>query len=603
MTEYFEVHERDGAARIGELRLTESITTPALVDREDIDPAVEGLADHVLRETGSSWPTDRPIPDGDETGLTILPYRGLPAGTPEAVSEAFASDYPEIDAPSAAVVSPDTAAEHGTDAYVLSGAAGLVGHARAFVDGLIDTRRAIPADTALCCSGVATPANAALLVYAGVDLVDPARAIVKGTQGRYLTTDGGTFLDDLAELRCPCPACARPVAEFDREHCLEHNVRALTAELATVRERVRAGRLRDYLEGQVRHSTWQTAAFRLFDEQYAFLETRTPIVRNTDLLATTADAIRRPEIQRFADRVSSRYRSRFDSPLVLVPCSAHKPYSESQSHEQFNRAIRYRAHVVSMTSPIGVVPQELEFTYPAQQYDAAVTGRWSAEEIEFVGDVLTRYLEANDYPRIIAHVPPGGYGDACERAATATDTEFEFTVTDHPTTDESLANLAEALEGESTYRKREREHRTVRAICDYQFGTGAGDALFESFTVESRIPKLRVLADGEDGNGTGEQLATMVPQYGVLALTLAGARQWVESDVPTRVVEIDGFVPRGSVLAPGITGVTGELRVGEEVLIRGPQAFGVGRAAMSGPEMESSTRGIAVSVRHVTERN
>jgi archaeosine synthase len=68
-------------------------------------------------------------------------------------------------------------------------------------------------------------------------------------------------------------------------------------------------------------------------------------------------------------------------------------------------------------------------------------------------------------------------------------------------------------------------------------------------------------------------------------------------------VGIDGFVPRGSVLAPGITDTVGEIRVGDEVLVRGPQAFGVGRAAMSGPEMESSSRGIAVTVRHVEERN
>jgi archaeosine synthase len=221
-----------------------------------------------------------------------------------------------------------------------------------------------------------------------------------------------------------------------------------------------------------------------------------------------------------------------------------------------------------------------------------VTGRWSAEEIEFVASVLSRYLACNDYPRVIAHVPPEGYREVCERAAEATDTEMEFTVPDHPTTDESLTNLAATLEGEPRYGKREREHDTIRAIADYQFGAGAGAALFEDIEVESRIPKLRVLAGSE-------QLATMVPQYGVLALTLAGARRWTDSEIPTRKVEIDGFIPRGSVLAPGITGVEGEIRVGDEVLIDGPRAFGIGRAAMCDREMETSTRGIAVSVRHV----
>jgi archaeosine synthase len=149
-----------------------------------------------------------------------------------------------------------------------------------------------------------------------------------------------------------------------------------------------------------------------------------------------------------------------------------------------------------------------------------------------------------------------------------------------------------------TYRKRTREHNTVRAIADYMFGDGAGDEVFEPGTIQTtaRYPKLQVR------DTDGEQLATMVPQYGALAFTLAGARRWLESDAPTKTVEIDGFVPHGSVLAPGVVDATSEIRVGDEVVVTGPKAFGVGRAEMSGPEMRESTRGIAVEVRHVEER-
>jgi threonine dehydrogenase-like Zn-dependent dehydrogenase len=44
------------------------------------------------------------------------------------------------------------------------------------------------------------------------------------------------------------------------------------------------------------------------------------------------------------------------------------------------------------------------------------------------------------------------------------------------------------------------------------------------------------------------------------------------------------------------------IRVGDEVVVEGPKAFGVGRAEMSGPEMAESTRGVAASVRHVDEQ-
>ncbi|MDY6818381.1 MAG: archaeosine synthase subunit alpha [Halobacteriales archaeon] len=586
MTEYFEVHERDGAARLGELRLADPTTTPA-------------IADELIVDAGSLWSADRPVPEGDEDRLTVLPHRGFPGGTDDEVATSFAVEYPAVDYPSAAVVSPTTVADHDVDAYVLSNAQAIVGHAAAFREAIITVRETIPADTALYLSGVATPRNVATLVAAGVDLVDTDRAVIRGSQGRYLTTEGDYRLEELTELPCSCSAClgAGSIDVFDRDDCIEHNVNALRAALRTVRERIRRGRLRDYLEGQARHEQWCTATFREFDQQWRYLEQRTPVARRADITAASEDTLRRVEIQRFADRVTDRYVDRFDAPLVLVPCSARKPYSDSQSHGQFHDAIKWRGHIVSMTSPIGVVPQELELTYPAQHYDSVVTGRWSAEEIDFVARVLERYLDRTDYARLIAHVPDEGYRSVVERATTDFDGEIAYTVADHPTDEESLANLRAALDGEPRYRKREREHNTVRAIADYQFGEAAGDQLFEDIQTEARYPKHRVLRTD------GTQLATLVPTYGLLALTLAGGRQWVASDAPTKRVEIEAFVPHGSVLAPGVTDASAAIRVGDEVVVDGPAAFGVGRATMTGPEMIGSTRGVAVDVRHVEDQS
>ena len=583
MTEYFEVHERDGAARVGELRLSSPRSTPALVD-------------DVLEDGGSLWSQSREIPDGDESTLTVLPHRAFPGGTATEVQESFAVDYPDVDYPSVAVVSSEHVDDHGTDAYALSDVQSVMGHGAALVEAVVDVREAIPADTALLFSGVATPRNVALLAYAGVDLFDATAAVVKGTEGRYLTTDEAYFLEDLDELPCSCAACQQPREEFTREDCAEHNRNALEAEVAIVRRRIRDGRLRDYIEGQARHDQWLTAAMRELDSQWGYLEERTPILRDAQINAATEDTLRRVEIQRFADRVTTRYRNRFQNPLVLVPCSATKPYSESQSHRQFHDVIQWRGHLVSMTSPIGVVPQELETTYPAQHYDTVVTGRWSEDEKSFVAEVLQRYLERNEYPKIIAHVPDEGYRDIVERVEKRLDLDITYTVDEHPTDDQSLANLSEALSGELKYSKREREHNTVRAIADYLLGDGAGDDLFATIQTTSRYPKIQV-RDSED-----TQLATMVPQYGTLSFTLEGAKRWLESDAPVKRVEIDGFVPHGSVLAPGVVDADEEIRVGDEVIVEGPKAFAVGRAEMFGREMAESTRGIACEIRHVEEK-
>ncbi len=632
MTDYFEVQRRDGPARLADLRLSDPVRTPAVVteaDAENDHPRPAGDEPRaVLHDAGSLWSRDRETPSPDRDRLTVLPHRGFPAGTEPEVEAAFDVTYPDVDAPTAAVVSPRTAENRGTDAYLLSTGVGVADHAEALAEALVATRRAIPDDTALGLAGVATPRTLPALVYAGVDLVDDARAVVRGTQGRYLTRDGAWDLADLGELPCHCPVCRDTTpADLSREDCVAHNRGALAAAARRVREAVRQGTLRDYLEGQVRHDNTTTALLRHLDQEWSYLEERTPIFRpgvvddhgrprsdRGGIRATTADTLRRPEIRRFADRVTSRYRCRYDTPLALVPCSARKPYTESQSHAQFHRAVDYRAHTVSMTSPIGVVPQELERTYPAAHYDAVVTGRWTETETEFVASVLARYLERNEYPYVVANVPRE-YREVCRRAfeqvswidavraaggdpVAAEDPErgtAVFTADDHPTTADSLAALSAALEGQQRYRKRERLRRRVRATVDYQFGDGAGTALFDGFEVGGRDPQLRVL-DGDT------QLAAASTAYGTLSLTLAGARRWLDSPVETARVEIDDFVPHGSVLAPGVVDADDSIRVGDEVVVEGPQAVAVGRARAHGRAMVESTRGVVVDVRHVERR-
>jgi archaeosine synthase len=581
MTEYFEVRHRDGPARLGELRLEDPVRTPALIgDR--------------LRDGGSLWSAERPVPEGTGSALTVLPHRATPPGTPESVQAAFEDPTPEIAGPSAAVVTRETVAELGTDAYVLSGAGPLIGHPSAFVGTIVAVREAIPDDAALYLPGVATPANVGLLAAAGVDLVDADRAVLAGTDGKYLTRTGETFLEDREELPCSCQACRQPREAFTREDCADHNEAALEAALAAVRERIRTGRLRESLQGKVRHEPWQTAALRRLDRTGDYVESRTPLFRQSQLLATTDDALFRPAVTRFADRVANRYANRFDDvPLLVVPCSAAKPYGESQSHRRFQEVARYRAHKVSLTAPLGAVPQELELTYPAQHYDAAVTGDWSETEKAVIADRLEAILDRADYPRVVAHVHTGGEREIVERALAGRDVPVAYTVEDHPTTGESLSALGGALEGERTIQVTEKERATVRAIADYQFGEGAGDTLFPEFDLQGRYPRLQVL------DSDGEQLAAVVPQYGTLALTLAGAEVWTERDVATKRVEIDAFQPHGSVLAPGIVDADPSIRVGDEVVIEGPEAFGIGRATMHGTAMVESTRGVAVDVRHV----
>ena len=93
-------------------------------------------------------------------------------------------------------------------------------------------------------------------------------------------------------------------------------------------------RLRELVEARCRSDPRQVAVLRLLDGKQDFTEPWTPIARSVPLIATTGEALRRPEVARFGGRVIGRSPPPLHDVAVLLPCSARKPYSASLSHRK-----------------------------------------------------------------------------------------------------------------------------------------------------------------------------------------------------------------------------------------------------------------------------
>ncbi|AGF96719.1 archaeosine tRNA-ribosyltransferase type 2 [Methanosarcina mazei Tuc01] len=615
MTQYFEVENRDGAARIGKLLLSPELRTPcalhtaALGNLENPGPVVDA---------GSLWTgSQEELQERKKTGkgtLVILPHQAYPPAIPaESLGKVktFTSDgNNEIDGPAGSLLRIGGEVQK-SDLYIIEGIGTLENNARRFLETLIDLKNRIPPDTALYAPNLALPENAAMLAYMGIDVTDDTRAEIAAYSDVYLTAAGSFYLDSLTEFPCRCRVCAsttpaelRTLPKAERAKLLAaHNRDALDAEFSLVREKIRAGNLREYVEGQCRVRPWLTALLRLGDFEYSYLEERVPAFRQNQLLADTSESLSRIEVVRFAQRIRERYTPPDLDILLLLPCAARKPYSTSQSHQKFILTLgKYRkfVHEVIITSPLGIVPRELELTYPAAHYDTAVTGHWDEEEKAWVSGCLEDYLSKYNYKAIVAHVE-GAYREICERVARKLGIEIVYTAGESLTSYESLSSLKNTVESictsEGFNRKsqnaEEEKKNFVKAVASYQFGEGA-KYLFSGEVgtpvVKGRFPKYQLFVGKK-------QLATLIPQYGMLALSPEGGELVLKSE--KYVVKIDDFVPRGSILAPGVLEADHGIRPNDEVIVLGKRALCVGRAAMSGKEMEKSGRGVAVDVRHV----
>jgi archaeosine synthase len=435
---------------------------------------------------------------------------------------------------------------------------------------LADLKESVPPDTAWYAPASALPSTACLLIYSGFDLFDYRAVDLASAQKKFCLPEG-EFPASLMETGvCGCEGCREG-------NLVQHNRLALDREIALVRHYIEAGRLRELMESRCRADAAQVGILRFLDRNYALMERFLPVARAVPMRANTAESQNRAEIRRFADRVIERFVPTRTDVAVLLPCSARKPYSLSRSHKLFMNVVDRRAHELIVTSPLGLVPRELERVYPAGHYDVPVTGYWDREECAFIADILARYFAAHPYRRVIAHLE-GGALTVAQMAAEACGIDLEVTCQGHPTAPGSLRALNAALEGE-----RRVQTDTVRGTVSWQFGTEINS---KGLQIRGRSMQMAVLRGKQQVFSIDAGTGLFRPTFEGWDLIPEGYR-----------VRIDSFVPQGDVLAPGITDCDPRIREGDEVLVEGPLAIATGKALMGADEMLRSKRGVAVRVR------
>jgi len=517
-------------------------------------------------------------------------HGGLPLPPRSGLSPSVSSiDLPHspVKGPIAVVSSPgQLKPDASAETIVLEGGPVFLERAKDFVRTVVGFRETFGPARLLFVPGIAAPEIVAVLVYAGVDVIDSSRVAMETALGFYETPDGAVPRESLQELPCRCPSCERggPL--------LDHNYHALWQELATARMAIRQGSLRELAERRSVNTPWATAVLRELDLRHHEFQERWFPVSDGLVRAYSPQSLSRPDVVRFRRFVTIEYEKPPSARILLfLPCSARKPYAESKTHRRFRRAVEAAGnanavHEVIVTSPLGLVPRELERSYPAAHYDIPVTGDWSHDETAMLSEMLTSYLARNRYDAVIAHV--------------ATEAPFvaaavpgaEFTSGNHPASDESLATLTAALrkvlEGLPRVRSFVGRWEDVASLARFQFGP-VGAAMMDGTSLRGRWPFARLIRGGTQLGAIAER--------GLIALSLAGGE--VLREKGAFCVEIEDFHPKGNIFAIGVVRASPEIRVGSEVaVVHGDQVRAIGMARMNAREMVDFRRGEAVRVRH-----
>lgn len=467
------------------------------------------------------------------------------------------------------------------DVAILENAFELRRDARSFVDSIISLRDEIGYNKLIFAPGIMDPANLALLVYCGVDLFDNSRVLYQSANDIIVTTSGSYRSSDLG---------------INHQDILNRNMAEVMNELTLVRHMVHIGRLREHVETRVNSSPWAVAVLRLIDlEYYKFQELFTPVV-GPKFYCNSKASLFRPDVKRFRERVVERWKPpKHKKILLMIPCSAKKPYYTSKSHRLFEEVLlsvpnSCAIQELIITSPLGTVPREYEVFYPASQYDIPVTGNWDLEEINMI-QTLVKHAASFGFENIICNL--GSESEFVQDVVDCIDTSEGKSAT----SPEALTKLRETLidicgSVEKVPRAIDRLEM-VRSMCRFQFGEG-GESVVEGASIAGKYPYLKIMRENT-------QLGMFTPERGMISLTLDGGQ--ILLDKGLNVIEMGDFNLTGSLFSVGLVSADENIRPGDEVVIsRNGELAGVGVAMMSGREMSDSKRGEAVKVRHKVKR-
>ena len=395
--------------------------------------------------------------------------------------------------------------------------------------------------------GIGGPDNCAILTWMGVDLFDLARSRHASSLGVILSENGPREVEE----------------SIDEDSSMSSQIIAWKNSLAATRSAIRQGNLRELVEKQAISSPRSVERLRIHDARMSSLDGSVSGLSRIkgqfhELRCHSYSSRDDPLIQDWRQRVSHDHTppEHQSKVLVLLPCSATKPYRLSSSHKRFSRSITSNAvHEVIVTAPLGLVPRELEDIWPAGNYDIPVTGDWDSDELIVIRKMISEYTSRNNYLRIINHSGIEITSESLE----IIDTRKGLTAG----SPEALENLNQIIEQSveefNLINVKESKHRLgkLRALSRFQHGT---DKWLDGTGIQGRPPIFTIRK-----NGT--QLALWNPRLGRFSFTKACLPLLEESGEFPEAHLMPGFDWRGDLFSSNVIDFKGSIRIGDEILV------------------------------------
>ena len=463
-------------------------------------------------------------------------------------------------------------------------------HYSDLVDAVMHSVKCLPESKARHLMGAGHPMIFALCVAMGCDLFDSAAYILYAEGDRFLTTRGTIKLENMTEMPCSCEVCCKYTPDelraMDKEErtklIAQHNLHVSFAELRLIRQAISEGSLMELVEERCRAHPMLLDALRHLGEYSEDLEKFDPRSKRSAFFYTGPESLKRAEVTRHLKQLENMDKKKN---LVVLP-AYRKPYSkylvssfrqffvyakdESKGEDEPCIIDSNDTDFVVLDIPFCLIPLELDEVYPLSQSDAPRIHDKMADG--FARDFLLDFAE--NYDNVLIHPK---------------------------VLDELELEYIEEYENPEEVRYKKDDIRKLKAIADYQFGKGAGEALFTGNIKIEKSKKTGKIRHVFDGN---LNIVNMRASDSFLILSKLGAKRLSSiSGMRNKVMidnSVESFARDGkSVFAKFIIDCDENIRSNDEVLIVNEQGelLAFGKALLGHREMLDFNTGQAVKTR------
>jgi 7-cyano-7-deazaguanine tRNA-ribosyltransferase len=270
------------------------------------------------------------------------------------------------------------------------------------VDMIFAAKTNLPSSAPFHLFGAGHPFMLALAVALGCDLFDSAAYILYARRGRYLTQAGTLHLGQMKYFPCRCSACARtrpdevrlrPVVERTR-FLAEHNLSACLQEIETVKEAIVEGRLWELVEARCRSHPSLLEGLRRVRKHQSHMTWGAPSTKRRGIFFFDSTSLQRPEYVMHLERLFRDYvPPREARGVLLIPVARERPSDSTKSTRSNLRSEGRGRHVCLYSPPYGLIPSELEDTFPFSQTETLKEP--DSETITAMAETVQSYLTRN----------------------------------------------------------------------------------------------------------------------------------------------------------------------------------------------------------------